>query len=91
MPQARKTTMQPSRADHDEAIRAFSAIRSSCCGRPDQRRGGRLKEALVRDLGALNKVVIAYTQKERISHSDYGEYLRALARWLVDAESVVEV
>ncbi len=83
--------MQPSRADHDEAIRAFSAIRSSCCGKGHQRRGSERKEALVHDLGALTKVVIAYTQKERISQSDYGEYLRALARWLVDAEGVVEV
>ncbi len=34
--------------------------------------------------------VIAYTQTECISHSDCGEYLRALTRWLVKAESLVE-
>ncbi len=83
--------MKPSRADHDEAIRALSAIRSSCCGTADHRCGSRHKQALVHDLGALNKVVVAYTQRERISHSDYGEYLRALTRWLVDAESLVQV
>lgn len=83
--------MKPSRADHDDAIKAYAAIRASCFEIAPERRAGAFKEIVVHDLGALSTVVVAYTYEERISHNDYGEFLRALTRWLRGADSLVEI
>ena len=83
--------MKPSRVDHDDAIKAYAAIRASCVEMPRETRAGACKEVVVRDLGALSTVVVAYTYEERISRDDYGEFLRALTRWLLGADSLVEI
>jgi hypothetical protein len=83
--------MKPSRADRDDAIRAYAAMRSSCSGMPEGAPNATFKDVLLNDLSALSTVVVAYTYEERISRSDYGEYLRVLTRWLGSAEAMVEV
>ena len=83
--------MKLSRADHDDAIKAYAAMRASWGEVPRGKDDGRFKDVLVRDLRALSTVVVAYTYEERISRGDYGEYLRVLVRWLADAGSVMEV
>ncbi len=83
--------MQPSRADHDDAIKAYVAIRASCREVAQKGSHAPCKTSLSHDLGALSAVVVAYTYQERISRSDYGEFLRVLARWLLTADNLVEV
>ncbi len=83
--------MQPSRADHDDAIKAYAAIRASCHEVAEKGSHATCKTSLTRDLGALSTIVVAYTYQERISRSDYGEFLRVLARWLLTADNIVEV
>lgn len=83
--------MQPSRADRDDAIRAYAAMRSSCGALSQGKRSATFKDVLLNDLSALSTVVVAYTYEERISRGDYGEYLRVLARWLGADAAVVEV
>jgi hypothetical protein len=86
-----ESTMKPSRSDHDDAITAFAAIRSSCCGLPEERCDRDFKVSLLHDLEALNNVVVAYHCEQRISRAAYGDYMRALARWLDDARVPMEV
>jgi hypothetical protein len=44
-----------------------------------------------RDLATLDVVAVAYLHDERVTRTEYGELLSALARWLLGAKGMAEL
>ena len=83
--------MRPSLADHDDALRAYAAIRSALSAMAMDTRIGTSKEVVARDLVALDIVAFAFVSDEQVTRAEYGEFLRALVRWLIRAKGMVRI
>jgi hypothetical protein len=83
--------MKPSRADHDYALRAHAVIHAGSLQASRDRRAGSSINSAARDLATLDVVAAAYLHDERVTRTEYGEFLSALARWLLGAKGMAEL
>ena len=66
-------------------------IHASSSQTPRNGRTGTRMTVADRDLATLDVVAVAYLCDERVTRTEYGEFLSTLARWLLNAERLAQI
>jgi hypothetical protein len=88
---ALKAPTRAVRADHDYALRAHAVFGAGFLHESGHRRTGGSRTRADRDLATLEAVAAAYLHDERVTRTEYGEFLGALARWLLGGKGAAEL